>query len=216
MRERTADEVVEAMKTGKFEDGTLLNKEEAEPLGIKGGIVPSASAPVPPPVAAKLAVARSKKPMTLSTPAPAPTVVTPVVQAVKEESIAEESITEDTAPSGTAKKQDGNYVSPRVVKYILNYLRTVASQHARSVDIGQAAMHDAAAVNKPLPEGTVCPTPRCTAWAGIPCQRMEKAGLLASELVDNPSSKGRAKFIHYRITAAGLAWLEDATKEKGK
>jgi len=223
MKERTAQEVVDAMKTGKLYDGSNLNNETAEAPNPEGdqpsGPVEPSTTPAqdtteaPPPAVPKKRKAAAKakadpKPQDPPAPAPAAAPTEEAPATTPEAPKKEKPAPKKSGRKAKAPVSDEVSVSDRLASFILGFIDSSPNHQSRTVDIGEAGLHSAAAVRKPLTAEQTLPSPRYTAWACTPCTKLAALGFIERVLVGSGQEKGRSMIAYYRITAEGTAWLE--------
>lgn len=175
---------------------------------------PAATAPKKKPAAPKKPKAKPE-PVPATPPAPAETPATPPPAAP----VAEQppAPAEPEKPKKPAKKapapkpagsKESGVASPRLTRFILNYINSAEGNQARTVDIGCAGLHSSEAVRNPMGPEESYPTPRYTAWACTPCTKLAAQGLIERVLVGSGKESGRSMIAYYRVTAAGITWLE--------
>ena len=225
--ERTEQELMDAMRTGKLNDGTPLwpdakpvDEKEAEGPGKASAAPPEpekaaapAAKPAPKPKVTKASRPEPAAPAEEKASEPAPPVEQPAAKPK-----ASKPEPDPPALSGAAPKKSGRErkdsthvnVSLKVMRFVLGYVNRQPGHQARTVDIGRVAMHDPAVVKRPLAVDVELPLARYTAWGCAPCSKLELQGLLERVLVASTLNGKSLMLAYYRITATGLAWLEAA------
>lgn len=222
MKERSAQEIVDATRTGKLYDGTSLNPETEEvnkteenkmsdtqvkpevPTQEPAQEIPAAPLPAVP---KKPAVKKPKvKEVPVTTIPEAPVTVDPATELQAAEPV--EKVAKVKEPKPPKEKKESGAVSPRLTRFILSFISSAEGNMARTVDVGCAGMHSADAVRKPMLADESFPPSRYTAWACTPCTKLASQGLLERILIESGQESGRSMIAFYRVTAEGTIWLE--------